>query len=225
MSTPAADPVLHPCACGCGEMVKNTYARGHHMRKRRLVPLPGPDVADEDLDMGLLEPDLPGIGDDLHDQRHGDRARDDLPSDLHDEEPIPQDRPPGHLSAPPGGRERGSQRRAGPVRVTAAVRKDITAKIKMPLFVGGKIWEARDPWCGGTFVAQFDPISEAFADIVCDSADLVAWFTGPAGGFMKYLNLATALAPVAQVAWAHHIAHSIGREGQPEQPDMARYAA
>lgn len=223
MSTP--DTGLHPCACGdpdCHEMVRATYARGHHLKKtakaaRRLVPLPGPDVPDEDLDMGLLEPEgdfgeyvppPPGAAED---------------NGRVDEEPLERDRPPGHLSAPTGGRERGPQRRT--VRVTAAVRRDITAKIKMPLFVGGKIWEARDPWCGGVFVAQADPIADALTDIVCDSADLVAFFTGPAGGFMKYLNLATALAPVAQVAWAHHIAHSIGAEGQPAQPDMARYAA
>ena len=217
MSTP--DPVLHPCACGCGEMVKNTYARGHHMRKPRLVPLPGPDVADEDLDMGLLEPDPTLAGGSGMPPTGGGPG---IPS--YDDEPVEPDRPPGHLAGPPGSRERGSQRRT--VRVTAAVRKDITAKIKMPLFVGGKIWEARDPWCGGTFVAQLDPISEAFTDIVCDSADLVAFFTGPAGGFMKYLKLATALAPVAQVAWAHHVAHSIGGEGQEQaRPDMRAYAA
>ncbi len=139
-----------------------------------------------------------------------------------DERLIEPDKPPGHLNAP-SGTSRGGARK---IRVTATTRRDISAKVGMLLLVPGKIWEARDPWCGGAFVTQLPATRDALADIICDSADLVAWFTGPAGGFMKYLSLATALQPVGIMVWAHHVAHSVGsQDGQAPQPDMARYAA
>ena len=85
----------------------------------------------------------------------------------------------------------------------------------------------RDPWCGTAFVHQRPAIAEALTDIVCDSADLVEWFTGPAGGFMKYLTLAAALQPVAVTIYGHHVAHTIGigTEAEQKPQDMSRYAA
>jgi len=125
-------------------------------------------------------------------------------------EAAPRDEPPAH--------SRREWRRAAPVpasrprsiRVTAGIRADINAKISLPLEIAGRIFEARDPFCGGAFVAQRPEIADALTEIVCDSADLVAFFTGPAGGFMRYMNLAAALWPVLEVAAAHHVYHTIG---------------
>jgi len=201
-------------------MVRKTYARGHWAKTRKLEPLPGPDVPDDELELHL---DLPG--DDEDDGAAGparpafgdDPAR-DQPSD--DDEPV---RPLGFPGR--GGKAKATQSARKP-RVNVTTRKDIAAKVGMLLYVPGKIWETRDPWCGGTFVAQLPATTEALTDIICDSADLVAFFTGPAGGFMKYLNLMTALAPVAQVAYGHHISHTIGQAGeQVPAPDMTAYAA
>lgn len=113
------------------------------------------------------------------------------------------------------------------VRVTVSIRADISAKVSMPLAIAGSIWEARDPLCGGTFVRQRPDIADALTDIICDSADLVAFFTGPGGAFMKYLNLGAALWPVIEVAAAHHVYHSValdGAESDAEAP-AGRYAA
>ena len=136
---------------------------------------------------------------------------------------------PGHVrkdwrKAP--GRPRGSGA-AKPGRITAGIRADIKAKISMPLEIGGQIWAARDPLCGGRFLDQRDPIAEAFTDIVCDSADLVAFFTGPGGAFMKYLNLGAAVWPVAEMVAAHHVYHTIALEPAQDGPGApeARYAA
>ena len=224
MSTPAAD--LHPCACGCRTQVRGTYARGHFAKaeaaRRKLTPLPGPGVPDDELDMGILEPDLPGDSDAQPDPYIDQMASEHQQEYEPDERLIEPDKPPGHLNAP-SGTSRGGARK---IRVTATTRRDISAKVGMLLLVPGKIWEARDPWCGGAFVTQLPATRDALADIICDSADLVAWFTGPAGGFMKYLSLATALQPVGIMVWAHHVAHSVGSpDGQASQPDMARYAA
>jgi hypothetical protein len=168
-------------------------------------PLPGPDD-DIDLDamFGELPPGPPG------------------PPVVDDGGPLAPDEPPAPI--PPGPERKG---RTGAAKVTATVRKDIYAKISLGLELPGRVWAARDPYCGGAFVVQRPAIADALADIVCDSADLVAWFTGPAGGFMKYLKLAAALQPVAVTVYGHHIAHAIGAEnGQAEgQPDLSRYVA
>ena len=113
------------------------------------------------------------------------------------------------------------------VRVTVSVRADISAKVSMPLAIAGSIWEARDPLCGGTFVRQRPDIADALTDIICDSADLVAFFTGPGGAFMKYLNLGAALWPVIEVAAAHHVYHSVALDGAESDADApaGRYAA
>jgi hypothetical protein len=113
------------------------------------------------------------------------------------------------------------------VRVTVSIRADISAKISMPLEIGGQIWAARDPLCGGRFLDQRPAIADAFTDIVCDSADLVAFFTGPGGAFMKYLNLGAALWPVAEMVAAHHVYHTTGVEAAEShtEPGTGRYAA
>ena len=141
--------------------------------------------------------------------------------------PVP-DEPPAHARK----QRRGKGKTAEParkVRVTAGIRADITAKISMPLEISGQIWAARDPLCGGTFLAQRPAIADALADIVCDSADLVAFFTGPGGQFMRYLNLGAALWPVIEITAAHHVYHSvqIAPDGADSNADSMRpqYAA
>ena len=79
--------------------------------------------------------------------------------------------------------------------------------------------------CGGRFLDQRDPIVDALTDIVCDSADLVAFFTGPGGAFMKYLNLGAAVWPVAEMVAAHHVYHSIALDDTEPQPNPSTYAA
>ena len=194
-------------------MVAGTWARGHAKRgpaETRVEPLSDEEIdgaADGWADLGEItlddvvvpspspaalprDPDIPASG-----------AAGDEP-----------DEPPAHASkarrkaARAAGRE---PRAAAKIRVTVSVRADITAKIAMPLEIGGQIWRARDPLCGTVFLEQRAPIAEALADIVCDSPDLVAFFTGPGGAFMRYLNLAAALWPVLEVLAAHHVWHTV----------------
>jgi hypothetical protein len=144
--------------------------------------------------------------------------------------PVP-DEPPAHARRgwrnPPRAPSSPSSGGKRTTRVTASIRQDITAKIALPLEIGGRIWQARDPLCGGTFVDCRPDIAEAVADIVCDSADLVAFFTGPGGAFMKYLNLGAALWPVAEMVAAHHVYHTVelaeGEAGPVQQ--HGQYAA
>lgn len=186
-----------------------------------VAPLPGPD---DDLDayeddMGLLEPEpeqaIPGP------QRPARtfsavQAGDEPDDDAGTLRPDPE---PAH--ARKEWRRPGKDTRTPRVtRVTAGIRKDVNAKISFAVTVPGSIWAARDPLCGGVFMEQAPEISDALTDIVCDSPDLIAFFTGPGGAFMRYLSLGAALMPVVQVIMAHHVYHSI--DEQP--PDMTQPA-
>jgi hypothetical protein len=94
-------------------------------------------------------------------------------------------------------------------RASAAVRKDITAKIALMIGLPAGIWATADPYCGTAASAAVPAFSAALADIVVDSVDLVNWFTA-GGNYLKWLTLATTVAPVLQVVWGHHITHTIG---------------
>ena len=137
------------------------------------------------------------------------------------------DEPPKHAAREWRQPRARARKGTAPPKITVGLRADIDAKVRFALTVPGTIWQARDPLCGGTFVQQIPDTAEAFTDIICDSADLVAFFTGPGGAFMKYLKLGAALMPVAQVVMAHHVYHSIEiDEGEAAaQPDYAQYAA
>ena len=223
------DDPIRLCACGCGAPVMNKWARGHAARGEgghagqapaAVQPPPPPDDPWWELDgggphedMGVLDPDAaPGPG-------PGPAGA----GPVREPGPPEPDPPPAH-----GGRQ---WRKAGPkaapkkpARVTAGMRNDIDAKISFALEIPARVWQARDPVCGGTFVEQRGEISAALTEIVCQSPDLIAWFTGGGGQFMLWLNLMAAAWPVATVVMAHHVYHSIEAGGQAE-PDAAQYAA
>lgn len=111
---------------------------------------------------------------------------------------------------------------ARPVRVTAAVRKDVRAKTAMLLMLGARTWAARDEYCGGAALDAVPGVSAALADILCDSPDMVRWFSAGTG-YMKWLNLMMALQPVGEAVWGHHIAHTVGEDVQPQ--DWSAYVA
>ena len=223
-----ANDDMKPCACGCGTLVAGTWARGHARRGRAD---PGPplltaeeiDGADDVIDLG----EVPFIPDEGPPERSAPRP----PASGRGAEPpaaAESGEGPAHgrrgwaraPAAPRPSRSRG-------VKITASIRADITAKIAMPLEIGGQIWRARDPLCGGVFLQQRPDVAEALTDIVCESADLVAFFTGPGGAFMRYLNLGAALWPVAEVLAAHHVWHSVAidQDGAVVETNAEQYAA
>ncbi len=219
------DPTRY-CACGCGAPVANKWVRGHSRRgeagtRTTPEPIPGPDDPvwddpDATVDLGELAPD------------------DDAPSNRDTPEPAePPIREAGPAAPDPpplhGKREwRKAAREPGPrpkmTRVTATVRGDIDAKISFALEVPGRVWQAKDPLCGGMFVQQRPDISAALTEIVCQSPDLIAWFAGTGGQFMLWMNLAAAMWPVATVIMGHHVYHTM-ELGEAPQPGMENYAA
>ncbi|MDA8319079.1 MAG: hypothetical protein M0030_04585 [Actinomycetota bacterium] len=221
------------CKCGCGAEVApgKRYLKGHwakhQAQKRGTEPTPDlPDPDDTTWDLGEIFPDDGDLEDD-EPQPEGSWDGDVPPwvTDGQDPEPEPDPEPAHAREAKPS--RRGKTAAARPVRVTAGVRRDVHAKIQLAVVLPGKVWEARDPMCGGTFVHQAPEIADALTDIVCDSPDLLNWFTGPAGGFMKYFKLVMALQPVGLAVWAHHgpgTRQQFPDGTMPPQPQM-EYAA
>lgn len=182
-------------------------------------PLPGPDELDD------LPPEPFGPTIDVDADPPQDSAAPAGPGPGASPLPGPgPDEPPKHAGRE--WRQSGPRKQRGKAapKITVGLHNDIAAKISLMLEVPGQVWAARDPVCGGTFVQQRPDIATALTDIVCESADLVAFFTGPAGGFMRWLNLAVACYPVASVMMAHHVYHSI-EGGEVEQPNYEQYAA
>ena len=228
------------CLCGCGQQVAagREWKRGHAARGEGGYRPPGAAAA-------AAGPGLPGPEDPVWDQMadiidiEGRSPRDDdaaspagpVPTTpAGDLPPPPPDEPPLHATRQWRDRRSAGKGRAAarPPRITSAVRGDIDAKISFALEIPGRLWQARDPVCGTVFVEQRPDISAALTDIVCQSADLVAWFTGPGGNFMMVLNLMAACWPVITMAMAHHVYHSI-EDAEPGEgqaaPDYGRYAA
>lgn len=194
-------------------------------------PLPGPDAPDSAFDLGLVEP-VPedygtggpyrpsaAVADETLAAELGGQDDDDGPDEPEEEVRVPTPGP-AHAKrswrrASQRHRERAQARgrggrRPAPVRVTASIRQDIDAKISFALEIPGRLWQAKDPVCGSAFVEQRPEIAGALTEIVCNSPELVAWFTGAGGGFLLYLNLCAAVWPVATLVLAHHIYHSVG---------------
>ena len=209
---------LSPCACGCGELVPGTWKRGHSARGRagaaRLSALPSPAELDD-----LPPEDFEGIID-LGDEPPPPAGPPRAPAP---DGPAPEpgdDEPPGHAKRD-WQRPRSRSQKGKPPRLTVAVRSDIEAKLSFALEIPARIWQARDPVCGGVFVEQRPEIAGALTEIVCQSPDLIAWFSGGGGQFMLWLNVMAALWPVVTVVMAHHVYHSI--EAAPEAPGQADY--
>jgi hypothetical protein len=204
-------------------MTRRTYARGHWSKIGKLEREHMASATDAPEDLGLI--DVGDLPTDAPEPPAPKPPRGVKPKPEPDEqlEPDPE---PAHLRVVPG--ERKSRERTAP-RVTPKLRADIGAKIGIMLEIPGRVWQARDPICGGTFLQQRPDISDALTAIVCQSPDLIEWFTGVGGGFMLWLNLIMAVQPVAVMAWAHHIAHTVALppDGQlpQQQPDYSQYAA
>jgi hypothetical protein len=174
------------------------------------------------MDVGELVPDADPADADPHGTPGGAQPATDPPLAAG---PLPADEPPAHARR--DFRRKRKPAAAGTPKITAGVRGDIHAKISFALDVPGRVWQARDPVCGSVFIQQRDDIAGSLTDIVCQSADLVKFFTGPGGAFMKYLELTAACWPVITVIMAHHVYHSIEDAGGADAPaaDYGQYAA
>lgn len=172
----------------------------------------GPDDLSE-----LDETDL----DDPGDFEYGD------PEDIEPGPPPPADldearkragRQPGsaHLIR---GRKRGSREPKPdqpPVKVTAAVRRDIEGKVAFWLLIPAEPWMRVDPYCGQAYADNLENIAVKMTPLLCQSPAIVRWF-GKSTTFIQVTELAMACRPVAEAIIAHHVTKRIVLDslGQP----------
>jgi hypothetical protein len=182
---------------------------------------------DED-DLDGLDPDLaPGTSPD-------DSGVQAPPADLDEaRERAGRDPEPRHLV----GRTRRGRPAKQPavkqpaVKVTATVRADIEGKLAFWLSIPAEPWMRVDPYCGGTYAENVDQIALKVAPLVCQSPDLVRWFS-KSTTFILWTELGIAVRPVVEAVIAHHVTKRIAltAEGEAfEQPgggmDFAAYSA
>jgi hypothetical protein len=244
MTQTASPAIGAACKCGCGSEVSpgRSWIRGHSgrgqggydPRKHGGPAIPGPEQAAalSDAEWEALEGGGPVWADPGPEQAGEGLPRigpvEDVPAGPEGLTGDLSDDPPAHARDDWGAELR---REPGTVKVTAAVRRDIAAKLGIPALVIGTVWEARDPYCGGRFNGQRKATCEAFADIMCDSPFWLDFMTGPMGGYVKWVKVVTALAPVAGAVIAHHVTHTVITEPEPDamgrrpmpEPDPARY--
>lgn len=190
--------------------------------------MPSPADLDDGvvLDVGELIPDDPEPG---APPGPSQPAAPEPPGDTAGSLPAPDaDEPPAHARRD-WHQARTRAPKGKPPKITAAVRGDIEAKIGFGLTIPGAMWAARDPICGGQFMAQLPEVARVGAAWVCRSSALVDWFTSPAGsGFILFLDTAAALGPVFTAIMAHHVYHSVEVGEAPADalaPDYGQYAA
>lgn len=93
---------------------------------------------------------------------------------------------------------------ASNIVVTKAVARDIQGKVAFLLSMPASMLQPIDPVCFPVLLEQTPEISAKLTPIICQSPDMVKFFTKGAG-FILWLNLAVSVWPVVQVVIAHHL--------------------
>jgi hypothetical protein len=146
---------------------------------------------------------------------------------LPDDDPGPGPGPPGPPASldearqragldPDAAHLRGRGRRAAPaakdkdepVKVTPAVRRDVTGKLAFWLSIPAEPWLRVDPYCGKAYADSFDQIAVRAAPLICQSPAMVRWFA-KSSTFILWTELGIACRPVAEAIIAHHVTRRI----------------
>jgi hypothetical protein len=121
-----------------------------------------------------------------------------------------RDPEPRHLLT---GRQRGRRTKPPaddkpPIKITKAVQADITGKLAFWLSIPAEPWLRVDPYCGGAYAGQVDEIALKMAPLICQSPDLVRWFS-KSTTFIMWTELGIAVRPVVEAIIAHHVTKRI----------------
>ena len=147
------------------------------------------------------------------------------PADLDEaRQRVGRDPEPAHLVR---GRGRGrAPRTARPkaaepdIKVTRAVRDDVTGKLAFWLSIPAEPWLRVDPYCGQAYADQVDEIAVKMAPLVCLSPDMVRWFA-KSSTFIMWTELGIAVRPVVEAIIAHHVTKRIALDSNGEAVEVA----
>lgn len=137
----------------------------------------------------------------------------EVPTDLLDPDPKPGRRTAGRRTAA----------RPAPPAVTARVKGQISDALTMWLLPPATFWAMRDPVCGGAAVDVLDNTVSRLVPIVARNPGMLRFFT-EGQGWMEYVALFHALAPLGAVVWKHHVlGDGHHQESDVEAEDFGRY--
>lgn len=111
-----------------------------------------------------------------------------------------------------------------PPKPTVAIKRQVADSLTMMITVPAGIMLFRDPVCAGAVLEHVDNIVDKLVPLVTRSPAMLRWFTEGAG-YMDWLALATALAPVARTIWNHHTGEQEEDRATAAADDYSRYAA
>jgi hypothetical protein len=226
------------CECGCGQELsagaKTRYKRGH--KKEANHKLAKEFTASLRGEPTVVEPNqLPKTSDfdglatswDALEQQHPDPFAELLGRLPDDPEPDQKERDKASGIISPNGT---------PI-VTKQVAQDIQGKLAFLLSMPASMLQTVDPICFPVLLERTPQISAALTPIICQSPDMVKFFT-KGSGFILWLNLAVTLWPVIQTILAHHVVKSVGHKEELDPktgemkkvkvnvpPDYSQYAA
>jgi hypothetical protein len=148
-----------------------------------------------------------------------------VPADLDEaRRRVGRDPEPAHLVR--GRRTRGPRRASTPkvtepdIKVTKAVRDDITGKLAFWLSIPAEPWLRVDPYCGQAYAGQVDEIAVKMAPLICLSPDMVRWFA-KSSTFIMWTELGIAVRPVVEAIIAHHVTKRIVLDSNGEAVEVA----
>jgi hypothetical protein len=148
------------------------------------------------------------------------------PADLDEaRQRVGRDPEPAHLLRGRGrGRPKGSATRPKvtepDIKVTKAVRDDITGKLAFWLSIPAEPWLRVDPYCGQAYAGQVDEIAVKMAPLICLSPDMVRWFA-KSSTFIMWTELGIAVRPVVEAIIAHHVTKRIVLDSNGEAVEVA----
>jgi hypothetical protein len=138
---------------------------------------------------------------------------------------VGRDPEPAHLVRGRGrGRKPASRTPKQPtepdIKVTKAVRDDITGKLAFWLSIPAEPWLRVDPYCGQAYAGQVDEIAVKMAPLICLSPDMVRWFAR-SSTFIMWTELGIAVRPVVEAMIAHHVTKRIVLDSNGEAVEVA----
>jgi hypothetical protein len=114
----------------------------------------------------------------------------------------------------PEPREQAEIKIKSPVKITAALRRDIEGKLALGFGMLGETWSIIDPLCGQTLVDAGPNMAKKYTPLLCQSPEVVRWMT-KSGSFLLWIDALMATWPVIQMAAAHHVMRTVVAQPMP----------
>lgn len=144
-----------------------------------------------------------------------------------DEDALEPDPAPARVLEAVGSTAKTAVKNVTKARVSAKLNKTqkqkIMDKFAFMMQMPGMMLSMYDPICGGAIANNAMPMAEAMIPIIQRNPEMLEWFLAEGGGFMDYVGVAMAAAPIVGTVYKHHVSKSIGHDHDQEEEDYGIY--